>query len=382
MFAWGNNSDRASVDLKPANFADKVSLLDPASPENGLRRADRLREFRRGILSGDKKSVATASRSQSWRLDALGNWASNTLDGTAQARSHNPANEITDLSDTANDPNYDSRGNMTADANLLYKYDAWNRLAEVRRRADNSLTATYKHDGTNRRIRKFLPAEGGDANVTYDYYYDFQWRLVEVRKNGSGSPYEQYVWSPRYIDAAVLRDRDVGSLERLYYLTDAQQNVTALTDPNGQVVERYLYDAYGQPTFLDANRSPITWSNSRKNEILFCGYRYDPETGNYQVRNRCLIPGLGRWTQRDPSGFADGMDLYQYVQSNPIAYVDLDGAKGAPPASQPASAPAKKQYGLLVSSKDDDDTKAFRAGLTLQRNFGSRIFIQPSDGSS
>ena len=80
-----------------------------------------------------------------------------------------------------------SNGNMTADANLLYKYDAWNRLAEVRRRADNSLIATYKHDGTNRRIRKFLPTEGGDANVTYDYYYDFQWRLVEVRKNGSVS---------------------------------------------------------------------------------------------------------------------------------------------------------------------------------------------------
>jgi len=75
-------------------------------PYDGL---DRLREFRRGILSDDKKSVATASRSQSWQLGALGNWASNTLDGTAQARSHNPANEITDLSDTASDPNYDSR---------------------------------------------------------------------------------------------------------------------------------------------------------------------------------------------------------------------------------------------------------------------------------
>jgi len=65
-------------------------------------------------------------------------------------------------------------------------------------------------------------------------------------------PYLQYVWSARYIDAPVLRDRDAdesadGTLEeRLYYTTDGGANITALVEPDGDVVERYTYDAYGR----------------------------------------------------------------------------------------------------------------------------------------
>jgi RHS repeat-associated protein len=139
----------------------------------------------------------------------------------------------------------------------------------------------------------------------------------------------QYVWSGRYVDAPVCRFRDTTgdgvSDETLYYLTDAQMNVTALVDANGAVVERCLYDAYGSPTFCDANWTAVTWSNSRKNEVLYCGYRYDPETGNYHVRNRVLAPGLGRWPQRDPTGFADGMNLYDYCRETPTGRRDWRG---------------------------------------------------------
>ena len=40
------------------------------------------------------------------------------------------------------------------------------------------------------------------------------------------------------------------------------------------------------------------------NSIIYCGYRYDPETENYYVRNRFYAPVLGRWLQRDPIGYA------------------------------------------------------------------------------
>lgn len=35
-----------------------------------------------------------------------------------------------------------------------------------------------------------------------------------------------------------------GLEQRLYYLTDANMNVTALADPDGDVVERYAYGPY------------------------------------------------------------------------------------------------------------------------------------------
>ena len=84
---------------------------------------------------------------------------------------------------------------------------------------------------------------------------------------GTASPEYQYVWSARYIDATVLRDKntDTDSLcddQRLYYLTDANMNVTCLVDTGGNAVERYLYDPYGNMTALDADRSSDAAQNA------------------------------------------------------------------------------------------------------------------------
>lgn len=37
---------------------------------------------------------------------------------------------------------------------------------------------------------------------------------------------------------------------------------------------------------------------------------------------RWYDPTTGRWSQRDPAGYVDGGNLYQYVASNPLKYVD------------------------------------------------------------
>ncbi len=63
------------------------------------------------------------------------------------------------------------------------------------------------------------------------------------------------------------------------------------------------------------------------NEILYCGYRWDAVVKLYHVRHRVYQPTLGRWMQRDPgpgaaSQYADGMNLYQYVGSNPVSFLD------------------------------------------------------------
>jgi RHS repeat-associated protein len=140
----------------------------------------------------------------------------------------------------------------------------------------------------------------------------------------------QYVWSLRYIDSPVLRDYDAdgnagtgglgaaasGLEQRVYYLTDGNFNVTALADPNGAVLERYAYDAYGQPR---------VYGSSYGNAILFCGYFRDAETGMYHVRHRYYHPLLGRWMSRDPLGYVDGMNAYEYCRSIPALLNDPSG---------------------------------------------------------
>ena len=44
---------------------------------------------------------------------------------------------------------------------------------------------------------------------------------------------------------------------------------------------------------------------------------------------RHYVPGHGRWLQRDPAGYVDGMSLYEYVSSRPTVLSDPTGEWGA-----------------------------------------------------
>jgi RHS repeat-associated protein len=111
--------------------------------------------------------------------------------------------------------------------------------------------------------------------------------------------------------------------------------VTALVATDGDVVERYMYDPYGQVLVLngadDADDQVSDWSEDADNtsdwdnEVLFAGYRFDSETGLCHVRHRSYHPTEGRWMQRDPIGYRDGMGLYEYATSRAITQVDPYG---------------------------------------------------------
>ncbi|MGB6873839.1 MAG: hypothetical protein WBE46_06875, partial [Dehalococcoidia bacterium] len=175
---------------------------------------------------------------------------------------------------------------------------------------EEEVVGKCEYDGLNRRTKEFINTDGGDDFEEFrHFFYNTGWQILETRKATSEAaqpegedPEFQYVWSVRYIDAPVLRDENKdgdddcidGDDERLYYTTDANMNVTALTDKNGDEVERYIYDPYGKPTVLDADwSSDADGKSDYDNNILYCGYYYDWETGLYHVRNRYYHPQLG-----------------------------------------------------------------------------------------
>ena len=148
--------------------------------------------------------------------------------------------------------------------------------------------AEYRGEGTGRCIRKLLGANPAEPTLALDYYHNNSGQITEVRKDASANPLEQYVWSPRYVHAPILRWRDGntdGDLEdegdsTLYYCADANFNVTALVDTSGAVVERYLYDPYGKARVLNPDWSADENGDSDfANELLFTGHRLDPESG-------------------------------------------------------------------------------------------------------
>jgi len=198
--------------------------------------------------------------------------------------------------------------------------------------------AKYEYDGLNSRVKKHIDT-GGEAGVdTYrHFFYNTGWQILETRKSTTENtapqdlePEYQYVWSARYIDAPILRDKntDEDGLcddERIYYTTDANMNVTALFSAAGVALERYTYDAYGHTSVYDPNWDSDEDGTDYDNVILFAGYYRDPETWFYHVRNRFYHAELGRWHQRDPIGYTDGMSLYEYVGSSPVVNHDPTG---------------------------------------------------------
>ncbi len=109
--------------------------------------------------------------------------------------------------------------------------------------------------------------------------------------------------------------------------------MTATIDAaTGDVVERYVYTAYGEATVYYA-----TWTNPAAPTTdgpLYCGYFFDAETGDYRARHRELITCLSTFDVRDP--IAADKNLYRYVVNDPISLTDATGmaVPGLPPCLQ------------------------------------------------
>jgi YD repeat-containing protein len=302
---WLNSSTLAATDRfqygydRDSNVLSRNNLVNTAFGElyhasgagNGYDGLNQLTGFARGTLSASGgtgtplDTVSSPTHSQSWSLDALGNWTSVTTDGTPQSRSFNQQNEVTAVGSST--LTNDNNGNPTTDQNgNTLVYDAWNRLVQVKN--GSTVLSAYSYDGLDRRVTE-------NTGTLTDLYYSTAGQVIEQREGSLVRA--QYVWSAVDPQALVERDRDTtggGTLsERLYVQQDADYNVTALTDTSGNVVERYVYDPYGAPTVLAPDWSSRS-SSSYAWVYLFQGGRYDSSSGLYAFGLRSYSPTLGR----------------------------------------------------------------------------------------
>ena len=102
------------------------------------------------------------------------------------------------------------------------------------------------------------------------------------------------------------------------YHLDGQGSVVALTDDMSNRVEHYRYGPFGETEGTSVLGNPIRYT----------GRFYDETTGLYDNRLRNYHPVLGRFIEPDPIGPAGGINLYAYVNSNPINFIDPLGLAG------------------------------------------------------
>lgn len=207
---------------------------------------------------------------------------------------------------------YDANGNLTRDGVVTYTWSARNELESV---ADNGTPIVrYVYDQDGRRLVKIRP----DGSRTY-YYYDDWDVILEVDQNGVARA--EYLIG-RGMDeplAAVIAGQPI------YFHQNAIGNVAALTNTNGDVVERYDYDIYGNVAVLNPDGAVVGGVDLAVSPYLFTGRRYDAETGLYEFRKRYYTPAHGRFISTDPLDYIDGMNVYAYVNGNVVNLTDPTG---------------------------------------------------------
>ncbi|MDR1384012.1 MAG: RHS repeat-associated core domain-containing protein, partial [Planctomycetaceae bacterium] len=202
---------------------------------------------------------------------------------------------------------------------FIFKYDAWNRVAAVYESDGSTKVAEYFYNGLGHRITKKTYV-GGILTETRNYFYNEKWQCIKERVGATID--RTYVWGTRGIDDLIMRERVE---ERLYPLTDPNNNVVAIIDSTGEVKERYCYDAFGKVTYLNPDFS-VRITSQYDWDFLFTSRRLDKETGLMYYRNRYYHPVIGRFTSIDPLGYDAGdVNLYRYVNNQPGMLVDPMG---------------------------------------------------------
>ena len=209
------------------------------------------------------------------------------------------------------------------------------------------VVAEFEYDGTGRRVLKIYDSQSPgspDGVDACEHYLHSGQQVIETRQDDleggeapvadSIQPKYQNVWSPRYVDSLILRDENTDSDwlcddARVFYLADANYNVTALVATNGDVLERYLYTPYGVVTILDADfTDDADGVSDYNNTTLYTGREYDPETGLYYYRARYYHAELGKFIGRDPIVYrAADVNLYRYVGNDATGGVDPYGTR-------------------------------------------------------
>ena len=178
-----------------------------------------------------------------------------------------------------------------------------------------TVVGVYEYDGLQRRVKRHVDSQAPDnpngVDTYVHYFYNSAWQVLETRDTTTESdqpeslqPDWQYVWSPRYIDAPVLRDKntDADGLcddERMYFLGDANFNVTTLVDTGGMRWSGICTMPMGRPrSTTDPGRTRRS-TQATRTSVRYTGREWDAETGVACYRHRYFGWHVGGFLSRE-----------------------------------------------------------------------------------
>jgi RHS repeat-associated protein len=223
---------------------------------------------------------------------------------------------------------YDLNGNLTAVSNqqslVSYQWDAANRLVAIYSNLTYSSVFTY--DGLGRRVRQ-TEISGTTTNSDHRMLWCGA-QICEERDSTGATVTKRFFAQGEQIGGTTY-----------FFNRDHLGSVREMTDGSANIRARYSYDPWGRRTKVSGDLDA---------DFGYTGHYYHPPSGLHLALYRAFSAELGRWISRDPIYEMGGLNLYAYVQNNPVDEADPlgEGDTSAPPPGAvspvvPAPAPPK-----------------------------------------
>lgn len=201
--------------------------------------------------------------------------------------------------------------------NHIYTFNEINRLSKI---IQDHLEYDLNYGFGEQRIESKLTDNG---NVTSQIFY-LQSANMEFTQDAEIT----YLFADGMPFAMHRKDQNG---EELYYLhTDYQKSILAISNSQGQIVERRNYDAWGRPR--DPNNLSYSLNPFSSTPLTLRGYTFHEHLNEFSLINmnaRLYDPVMRRVISPDAlvveSDNTQAYNRYSYCFNNPLKYTDPDG---------------------------------------------------------
>jgi RHS repeat-associated protein len=209
---------------------------------------------------------------------------------------------------------YDLNGNLTNAFTVtetnVYEWDGADRMVAVNvmtASATNRSEFTYDGLGRRTRILELTNGVGQSTNV-------FMWvgtELSEERDSTGATVTKRFFEQGEQISGTAY-----------FYTRDHLGSIREMTDGSGNVRARYDFDPYGRKTKI---------SGDLEASFGYTGHYWHQNSRLWLTLHRAYDSETARWISRDPIAEEGGLNLYAYVNNNPINGIDPLGLAVYPP---------------------------------------------------
>ncbi|MCC5918046.1 MAG: VCBS repeat-containing protein [Cryomorphaceae bacterium] len=213
-------------------------------------------------------------------------------------------------------------------------YNCFNSVSSL---SENGYTATFSYGTHFQRVRMNIKDQHQNT-VTNRFYFGNG--LYERDWHNGGWRNLSYVEAPTGTIAVFIEDERTRNGKLFFLYTDYLQSINAIADLNGQILEEFSFDAWGN------RRDPMTWENTYPNtrrkynftdENALWGSFYRGYTGHehldlfgiINMNGRLYDPVVGKMLSPDTyvqsPEYSQNFNRYSYCYNNPLSYTDPSG---------------------------------------------------------